>query len=340
MIVMMRSRTGKFYLISLFIILIATLASNSHTQNGLAFNYYSESISSENIFKNTIIEYNESEPLLIDSNTDFDANNFTGEGTENNPYIIKNLNITATGTTMAIEIKSTTAYFIIRDCLIVSEYIGIGVQNIAFGTCEITSNIIISSTGDGGGISLYSLGGCNITDNQCSNFMQGIHLNVVNDCLIKGNNLIANNYQGINIRYSNRNEILYNTIRYSAQHGLALVGTSYDNIIYQNEFCNNSLEEDYIIDGERTGTINSQGYDEGTNNKWYDEESKTGNRWTDYEGRGTYTIDGPANSEDKYPMIYSADESNAANYSMPIIFTIISIYFILVKKKKERSKKE
>lgn len=337
---MRRRRFSKFYLILLFIFLIAIVESNSQVQARLTFNYYNKSISSENIFKNNIIEYNESEPLLIDSNTDFDTNNFTGEGTKNNPYIISNLNITATGTTNAIEIRYTTVYFIIKDCLILSDLGGISVLSIAYGNCEITNNIIISNSGDGVGIFFFTVAGCNITNNECANFMEGIHLYVVNDCLIKGNNINGNNYQGINIRYSNRNVISFNSIKYSAQHGVAIVCTSYDNEVYQNEFCNNSLEEDYLIDDERTGTINSQGYDEGTNNKWYDEESKIGNKWTDYDGVGTYKIDGPANSEDIYPMIYSADESEAVGYSMPIILALISICFVIVKKKKERSKKE
>lgn len=333
---MIRRRIRNLFLVLLFIFWIGSMESISQTEVGVAFNYSRESIFSESIIKNNVIEYNESEPLLIDSNSDFDTNNFTGDGTKNDPYIISNLNITATGMTMAIEVKSTTAYFIIKECLILSEYIGIGIQYIAYGTCKITNNVIISSSGDGGGILLNNLGGSNITNNECANFMQGIHLNVVNDCLIKGNNLIANNYQGINIRYSNRNVISFNSIKYSAQHGVALVGTSNDNKVYQNEFCNNSQEEEYLIDGERTGKINSQGYDEGSNNVWYDEETKTGNRWTDYEGKGTYNIDGPANSEDKYPMIYSADESEAAGYNSLLVIALTSIGFSVIKRRRKK----
>ena len=296
------------------------------------FNYYIQN----SIDFNDVLDYNESGPILIDSNGDFSTLNCTGEGTEQDPFIVSNWNITATGTTPAIEVSSTTAYFIIKDCLIVTEYIGIFVHNIAYSTCEVTDNIIISSTGDGGGVGFYALGGCNITDNQCSNFMQGVHLNMATDCLIKGNLIQSSNYQGINIRYSHRNEISFNTIEYSAQHGVALVGTSYENIVFQNGFCNNSQEEEYLIDGERTGTINSQGYDEGSNNIWYDEETKTGNRWTDYEGRGTYTIDGPANTEDKYPVIYSADESASAGYNsiITITITIGSFSIICLRRKK------
>jgi hypothetical protein len=46
----------------------------------------------------------------------------------------------------------------------------------------------------------------------------------------------------------------------------------------------------------------SQGYDAGRENLWFDEEYKVGNHWSDFEGRGKYSIDGSAESVDKYPL--------------------------------------
>ncbi|MDX1797510.1 MAG: hypothetical protein R3255_02565 [Candidatus Lokiarchaeia archaeon] len=36
-------------------------------------------------------------------------------------------------------------------------------------------------------------------------------------------------------------------------------------------------------------------------NYWYDIVNFKGNFWSDYQGVGNHTIDGPADTEDKYP---------------------------------------
>ena len=145
--------------------------------------------------------------------------------------------------------------------------------SIAASTAKIINNTCISKSDDGAGAGITGTYGCTITDNEFANFMQGIHLNHAHNNIITNNIFPFNNYQGINIRYSNYNEITYNLIQNTQQHGLAIVGeNSHDNIIHHNTFINNSLAEEYRIDGERTGTIGSQGYDEGYNNFWYDED--------------------------------------------------------------------
>lgn len=98
--------------------------------------------------------------------------------------------------------------------------------------------------------------------------MQGIHLNNADDCIILDNYLYDINYQGINIRYSDSNNIIFNRISNAREHGVALIRTSYD---------------------------------EGSLNTWYDNENKYGNIWSDYFGIGSYQINGPANAIDLYP---------------------------------------
>jgi len=284
--------------------------------------------------------YTEHAPIMIDSNADFIAYGCTGNGTIDNPYIIQELNITAIGATISgIKVTTTTAYFEIKNCLILSEYIGILLNQVAFGTGKIIDNICISSTEDGGGILLSSTNGCNITGNECANFMAGIHLNNAGSNIIDSNIILNNHYQGINIRNSDSNNITYNLIFDSEEHGLALIVSSYNNIVHHNFFINNSKAEEYTIDGERTGTIGSQGYDEGTNNIWYDAEGKYGNHWSDYKGRGDYAIDGPSNSVDIYPLTLTNTESYSQSISS-IISAIITIFIgfkFLNKKKKGKN---
>ncbi|MHA2211891.1 MAG: NosD domain-containing protein, partial [Candidatus Thorarchaeota archaeon] len=156
-------------------------------------------------------------------------------------------------------------------------------------------------SGDGAGIVVWGTQNCTIVGNRLSNLSQGIHLNEAGRNYISSNNITDNNYQGINIRYSHFNTITGNTIANSSQHGLALVGTSSHNVIHHNQFVNNGEEETYLIDGERMGELTSQGFDEGSNNTWYDSATEGGNWWSDYSGSGSYVMDGPSNAVDQYP---------------------------------------
>jgi len=241
-------------------------------------------------------------PILIGSNGDFGSYNFSGVGTRQDPYLIEGYNISAQGAySIGIEISGTNAFFIINGCVIYSDWVGVQLGNLASGSSKVLGNKIFSPTGDGGGISIGNMQNCTISDNICSNFMQGIHLNHADDCIIVDNYFYDLNYQGINIRYSDSNIISFNRIRNAKEHAIALVGTSSYNIIHHNNLEENTWSDTYDIDGTPKGEPTSQGYDEGSQNTWYDSENQHGNTWSDYFGIGPYQIDGPANSIDLYP---------------------------------------
>ncbi|MFW9969349.1 MAG: NosD domain-containing protein [Candidatus Odinarchaeota archaeon] len=242
-------------------------------------------------------------PILIESDADFIPYEFPGNGTQNNPYIIEDLRISASGRfSEAIHISNTNAFFIIRNCFIYTDYIGISLSDVAAGTSWIINNTCYSKTSDGGGIVLGQTTNCTIISNIITNFMQGIHFNYASHCLVQNNIVESNNNQGINIRYSSYNIIINNTIKNSPQHGIALVGNANWNKIYHNVLIGNGYLETYNVDGRLSGTINSQGFDEGNNNLWYNNVINQGNCWSDYIGIGNYSIDGPAGTEDIYPL--------------------------------------
>lgn len=247
--------------------------------------------------------FEEHDPISIESDSDFMDYASSGSGTQNDPFVIERLNITAVGLqSAAISIRYTTAYFVVKDCYILSEYIGIRCLDVAAGTGLILNNTCISTAWEGGGITAVELLNCTIEGNRCRGFSQGIHLNHADRCTITGNNISDSTYQGINVRYSSNNAIAYNRIENSSEHGLVFVGTSSFNTVFQNVFADNGRADTYTIDGERSGNLTSQGYDEGSNNLWYDEERGMGNWWSDYSGSGNYAIDGPASAMDLYPM--------------------------------------
>ena len=246
--------------------------------------------------------------ITIESDQDFIDYGFLGNGSVENPYRLERLNITSNiAFSKAISIRNTHAFFIIRDCVIKSQYIGIALLDMATGTGSLINNTLTSISGDGGGILIQTVN-CTISENRCVNWAQGVHLNQASLCTISRNNISDSTYQGINIRYSDNNTIINNRIHNSTQHGLAFVGTSKSNVAYNNIFTDNGNVAEYEIDGERNGTLKSQGYDEGSNNTWYDLNSKIGNFWSDYSGYGSYTIDGPANNFDLYPIISDSSQ--------------------------------
>ncbi|GAI38396.1 unnamed protein product, partial [marine sediment metagenome] len=79
-------------------------------------------------------------PIYIISNENFIPANgvVDGSGTENNPYIIENYSINAENA-HGIWIRNTTAYFIVRNCMIengVDNYYGIYLENVVNGRVE------------------------------------------------------------------------------------------------------------------------------------------------------------------------------------------------------------
>lgn len=264
-------------------------------------------------------------PISIESNSDLMNYASNGSGIQSDPFIIERLSITATGfQNAAISIRYTTAYFVVKDCFIESEYLGIQCWGIAAGTGLILNNTCISTSWEGGGIAAVELLNCTIEQNRCRGFGQGIHLNHADRCTITGNNISDSTYQGINIRYSSNNVIAYNRIENSSQHGLVFVGTSRFNTVYQNIFADNGQVDTYTIDGERSGNLTSQGYDEGSNNLWYHEEQEMGNWWSDYPGSGSYLIDGPANAVDLYP-IHGEKSDNLDFIPIVVMVALVSV---------------
>ncbi len=80
------------------------------------------------------------DPIVINNNSEFDfiatSEGWTGNGSQENPYIIENYEITPPYNGAGIYIGNTTKYFIIRNCYIHSVYSdrGIYLRNVYYGT--------------------------------------------------------------------------------------------------------------------------------------------------------------------------------------------------------------
>jgi parallel beta-helix repeat protein len=309
---------NKKLVISSFIVLFAFLFSSQHSN----IQSLTTDCTPQTLF------FTNHEPIEIDSNSDFEALGFPGSGTSEDPYIIEGYSIESTGTlSYGIYVTDTTAHFIIRNCHIVQDYFGIYVREVAPYTSKIINNTCLGNTNTSIGI-VVETRGCSVINNTCSNSSQGIRTILARFITIEGNK-ISNCYdQGINIHLSYSNNITYNELTNCTEFGVALVGgLSYYNLVHHNIFIDNAFVETYDIDGELFGNITSQGYDDGLQNTWYDEESKTGNFYSDYTGKGDYAIDGDAESVDIYPKKIGAEGS-----SFLFIISLITIISLASKR--------
>jgi len=277
----------------------------------------------------------------IDITSDSDLTVFPGSGTKDDPYIIENYNITSSST-HGIYISGTTKYILIRDCYLDGEgsnYHGIYIKSIASGTLTVTNNIMnnyrygiyqeqssINSftsntiTNSSYSIYLYSSSLNSFTSNTITNsseygvdiaysstnsftsntitnsYKWGIHLDdsSINNSFTS--NTITNSSYGIYIAYSSTNSFTSNTITNSSSYGIYLGFSSNNNTFVKNILINNRP------------LAYSQGYDDGTGNRFYSET--TGNYWNDWSGSGVYPIDGSANNSDPYPMYVDLDQDN------------------------------
>ncbi len=138
-----------------------------------------------------------------------------------------------------------------------------------------------------------------IEDNVCKNNTIGMRVWETHHAIIR-NNTCESNGQGILLVDSKYIEIVNNTLLRNRKYGVKIATLlSTWNVIHHNYFiCNN-------LNGTEDGY--SQAFDDSYNNKWYDDDSSTGNFWTDYEGEGEYSIDGKYNMTDPYPSVYNYD---------------------------------
>ncbi len=287
-----------------------------------------------------------SDRIEIHSDEVFETLGFSGSGTETDPYIIENLEISAGTYYSNIDIANTTKYFIIRNCHLKGGYHGIKIIDVAEGTvqmlenlCEVnmkygiwlenTNDVYIAKNTLGPyntlGVRLENCSSVTITENICDgNNGAGIIFANSENITVTRNTARNNVYIGIENKYSNDSLIAYNQIEYQSESGVKIAVGGCNNIIHHNNFISNFA-----------GTGQAQATDHGACNIWYDETTLEGNYWNDWDGEGNYSIDGTANCCDLYPLAkpYSTEEATFPYYLF--ILTFIPITYIIQRKRKQ-----
>jgi len=212
-----------------------------------------------------------------------------------------------------IFIKGTTNVTINENRIL---FIGVGVEMVNSINNVISGNIIEGHGLDNTGILVVESSGCIIENNTISGAVyDGIRLIWSADNNIIRSNTLSNNDYGIHIIDSRRNSIIDNMILDNSRgifmgngdentvvgntlssnwNGISLTWSSYDNIIYHNDFISNTQQIGHPLHSDPLSS-----------NRW--DNGLEGNYWSDYEGRdanldGTgdtpYIIDG-----DNYPLM-------------------------------------
>ncbi|MEW6069036.1 MAG: right-handed parallel beta-helix repeat-containing protein [Candidatus Thermoplasmatota archaeon] len=177
-------------------------------------------------------------PIYIHGNNNFtSANGVTsGSGTQAEPYIIENWDISASSA-HGIEIRNTNVYFIIRNCVIydgksTGKY-GIYFYNVTDGKIEN-----VTSYNNCVGVYLSFSSNNTISESQIhNNSWHGIYLYVSSNNTISASQIHNNSWHSICLDHSSNNNISESQI-YNNSYGIYLIQSSNTEIHYNNIYNN------------------------------------------------------------------------------------------------------
>ena len=303
------------------------------------------------------------EPIEIISDDNFTDYGFDGTGADSDPYIIEGYNITATSG-HGISIKSTTKYFVIRNCFIDAERYGIHIAFATEGSATIINN---TCTNNDQGIHLDSSSGSVLTNNTCINNVHGISLDSSSGSVLT-NNTCINNFNGIMQYSSSDSTLTNNNCTNNNYYGIELVDSSGSvlsnntctnnyyglyiaisdscfityNFLQENEkyginilptsYYSNIIHHNTFVDNNLEGS--SQARDDGKKNIWYEEATKEGNYWNNLGSKSVYKIEGKAHSRDKYPLnreetCPNPNTMTSLSIILPVIISGVLLAFLL-----------
>ena len=205
--------------------------------------------------------YTPHDPITISSNEDFENQGWAGSGTNENPYIIAELEITSND--MCINISDTTVFFRIQNCVISStgssSEDGISFNNVTHGIVE---NCIINSHGNGlrlnssyncmlinntatansdSGFTIWHSYNCLLTNNTAANNLDdGFLLADASNCTLINNTAISNSDDSFYLWFSENCTMINNTLE---DNGLRIIGDSVSHWLHNisNNIVNDKL---------------------------------------------------------------------------------------------------
>ena len=254
----------------------------------------------------------------------------TGMIVYKSPYTTITNNIVASNLYSGI-ILDDSRFSTVEDNIIVNNRDGgIDVHNSSY---SLFTNNLIEASSVGSGLSIFDSDDCLINKNLLkSNSIHGLEVVDSQYLLIEENILDKNKKNGIRIINGSQIQISENILTFNYRYGIYLDEFSSNIEIFQNNFTFNNLE----------GT--SQAFDAGSENYWYSRNLKVGNWWRDWDNNGSYEIDGPSESVDRYPSgpsIISPEATDETRFSLDFFLLIpfLIIFRVYLQKRKSRMRK-
>jgi len=198
-------------------------------------------------------------PISIKGNDNFTSTNgvTSGHGTEDDPYIIENWDISAE-TANGIEVENTTAYFVIRNCFVYDGGInydgnyGINFENVING--KVDNNLLENNSI---GICLLDYSKNNILSNNiCEKNGHGINVGLGNFDTLVNNVCRFNDGDGIAVNISHNNTICYNICEKNDDSGIDF-DNSHNSNVTNNTCENNGHEGIWLYKSENNNLANN-----------------------------------------------------------------------------------
>jgi len=185
-----------------------------------------------------------------------------GSGTEEDPYMIKNVVINGEGSTFCLVILNSVAYFKIMDCTFYNTKPPPGAPNAALILVSTQNGVIFKNQffdcgwpGSGSGITLIASSNNKIQKNLVyDNGGPGIYLQYSNDNVIRQNLCYGNTWGILIAEWSNYNEVTKNDCYDNEDHGILLWTESNGNSITKND-CKRNLNGGITVSGSHGNVI-------------------------------------------------------------------------------------
>ncbi len=237
---------------------------------------YTQHASITQIKDHTTSQYETSQPIVIENNSDFLALGVSGSGVVDDPYVIENLKISSVES--CITVRGTTAHFTIFDCIletvrsVESTILFDDVENGRVELCEIRDGYT--------GISILNSRFCSVENTSIFETSEGIYFYAVENCTIMNSQIVMND-RAVDFDISTYCQLTNNSIYSNWQHGLDLSFLSNNNSVLGNMIGWNG--------------INALDYGEGNVFR--------GNAWSDFNGTSPYRLPGTSESIDTSPLL-------------------------------------
>jgi len=222
--------------------------------------------------------YEKRDPIEIHNNTDFhnqaDEEGWPGDGSEDDPYIIKGYEIDGDGHDTGVYVSDTTVYFELRDNYVHSSAdAGIRLDNVLNGI--IVNNTVSNNDGYGiftGDSSNNNILVDNILDSNDPGWKGSIQIDDgSHNNTLEGNTVTNSGGRGLTIENSNYNTVKENYFSNNDDHGIELRGDNSYNTLEGNTASNN----------------NNRGISSGGDNNIIKNNTLTGNGWQGIDIRGS-----------------------------------------------------